>query len=252
MPWSGDTYTLQPWVPFENWFNSLEATPNLNGFEFPSLTEAFQALQAVVAGGFVDFDPITAGSPFCAGTCDIPESLTYPALVQDVANLMPGNPIITEWLDAYDNGAGVAGVDYNGPTEDQILRSIQLLQQGYWDFGNPTPPPGTGPDFSEVATFFHQFWTDLGITPGQGTAAGAEAMAAGATGGFDPSQLTSEMNAMIASLAPTAMSTDLSALLAGLEPAALSADFSALAESFASTLSAEFAAAVPSAAAGLF
>jgi hypothetical protein len=251
MPWSGDTYTFEPWVPFENFFNSLEATPDYSAFDIPSLTDAFQAFQAVIAGGLVDFDPITAGSPFCPGTCDLPEAFTYPALVQDVANLMPGNPIINEWLTAYDNGAGVAGIDYNGPTEAQILRSVELLQQGYWDFGNPYPPAGTGPDYTQTAQFFYQLWTDLGITPGQGTDAGGAAAVA-ASSSLDPSQLTSELNAMVANLAPAAMSTDLSALLAGLEPAALSADFSALAESFASTLSAEFAAAVPATLAGLF
>ena len=49
-----------------------------------------------------------------------------------------------------------------------------------------------------------------------------------AASGFDPSQLTAELNAMTASLAPAALSTDLTALLASLEPAAMSADLSAL------------------------
>jgi hypothetical protein len=172
MPWSGDIYTLQPWVPVENFINSLMATPDPNGFEFPTLTEFAQAFQAVVAAAIVDFDPITPGSPFCPGDCSsLPEFLNYPALVQDISNIMPGNPIIDQWLAAYADGAGVAGVDYNGPTEQQILNSVNILQQGFWDFGNPSPPAGTGPDFSQLTAFFHQLWTDLGLQPGEGVAA---------------------------------------------------------------------------------
>jgi hypothetical protein len=235
MPWSGDTYTLQPWVPVENFINSLEATPNYGAFEFPTLTEALQAFQSVIAGGIVDFDPFTSGSPFCPGTCDIPDSANYPALVQDVANLFPGNPTIDTWLTDFTTGA--AQETYNGPTQDQITNSINLLQQGYWDFGNPYPPAGTGPDYSDVASFFHQFWTDLGITPGEGSGAVPDASTAASS--LDPSQLTSELNAMTASLVPGAVSTDLSALIASLEPAALSADLSALTENLASTLTAD-------------
>jgi hypothetical protein len=247
MPWSGDTYTFEPWVPFENFFNSLEATPDYSAFDIPTVTEALQAVQAVIAGGIVDFDPITAGSPFCPGTCDLPDALTYPALVQDVSNLMPNNPIITEWLN--DFATGLPQETYNGPTEAQIENSIALLQQGYWDFGNPYPPAGTGPDFTQTAQFFYQLWTDLGITPGTGSAAASLASAAGS---IDPSQLTADVNVMTANLIPAVVSTDLSDLVAGLEPAALSADLSALTESLASTLATEFAAAVPSAVAGLF
>jgi hypothetical protein len=224
MPWSGDTYTLQPWVPIENFINSLMATPDPNGFEFPTLTEFAQALQAVFAGAVVDFDAITPGSPFCAGDCSIlPDSLNYPALVQDISNIMPGNPIIDQWLADYANGAGVAGVDYNGPTEEQILNSIGILQQGPWDFGNPSPPAGTGPDFSQLTALFYQLWTDLGLQPGQAVAASAIDPSAALASGLDPSQLSSELSALAASLEPTQLSTDLSALLES-SATALSAD----------------------------
>src|ERR1700744_842571 len=169
MPWSGDTYTFEPWVPVENFLNSLEATPNPDGFEVPTFTELAQALQAVAAGGNLDFDPITRRNPFCPDTCSfLPDSANYPALVQDISNLMPGNPIINEWLTAFNDPTGGPGISYNDPTMAQILNSVAILQQGYWDFGNPAPPAGTGPDFSQVASFFYQLWTDLGITPGQG------------------------------------------------------------------------------------
>jgi hypothetical protein len=215
MPWSGDTFTLQPWVPVENFINSLMATPDLNGFEFPTLTEVVQAFQAVVAGAIVDFDPITPGSPFCPGDCSIlPEFLNYPALVQDISNIMPGNPIIEQWLAAYADGAGVAGVDYNGPTEEQILNSVNILQQGFWDFGNPSPPAGTGPDFSELTAFFHQLWTDLGLQPGMGVAASATESGAALASSLDPSQLSTDLSALLASLDfdPTTLSTSLLSL----------------------------------------
>ena len=173
MPWSGDTYTFEPWVPVENFINSLEATPNPDGFEVPTFTELAQALQAVAAGFLLDFDPITPGSPFCPDTCSfLPDSANYPALVQDLANMMPGNPTIDEWLADFNAVGGGPQITYNDPTEAQILNSVAILQQGYWDFGNPDPPAGTGPDFSQVSSFFYQLWTDLGITPGQGVDAG--------------------------------------------------------------------------------
>src|ERR1700733_8969453 len=214
MPWSGDTFTLQPWVPVENFINSLMATPDANGFEFPTLTESVQAFQAVVAGAILDFDAITPGSPFCPGDCSIlPDSLNYPALVQDISNIMPGNPIIDEWLAAYADGAGVAGVDYNGPTEEQILNSIKILQQGYWDFGNPSPPAGSGPDFTQLTAFFHQLWTDLGFQPGQGVDASAIDPSTVLAGGLDPSQLSSDLSALLTSLDPTQVSADLATTL---------------------------------------
>jgi hypothetical protein len=231
MPWSGDTFTLQPWVPFENFINSLMDTPDPNAFEFPTFTEFAQALQAVFAAAILDFDPITPGSPFCPGDCSIlPEFLNYPALVQDISNIMPGNPIIEQWLAAYADGAGIAGVDYNGPTEEQILNSINILQQGFWDFGNPSPPVGSGPDFSPLTAFFHQLWTDLGLQPGEGLSASATEPAAALVSGWDPAQLSSDLNALLASFEPTQLSTDLSTLLEG----------------FATTLSADLATTLPS------
>jgi hypothetical protein len=250
MPWSGDTYTLQPWVPVENFINSLEATPNLGGFEFPTFTEIGQALQAFVAGAFVDFDPITPGSPFCPGDCNIlPDSLNYPALVQDVSNILPGNPIIDQWLADYANGSGVAGVDYNGPTEAQILNSIAVLQQGYWDFGNPSPPAGSGPDLSALAPYFFQLWTDLGITPGQGVAAASTTTPTTSLPSdlstlvalLSSSTLSTDLSALMASLEPAALTADLSTLLAGLDPAAISADLSTLLASFGTTLAPDIA-----------
>jgi hypothetical protein len=229
-------------VPVENFINSLMATPNPNGFEFPTLTEFLQAIQAVIAGGIVNFDPITSGSPFCPGDCSIlPDSLNYPALVQDVSNIMPGNPIINEWLTAFNDPTGGPTLSFNGPTEEQILNSIQVLQQGPWDFGNAAPPAGSGPDLSSLAPSFYQLWTDLGLQPGQGGEAAAATM--------DPSALSSQL---LAGLDSSTLSTDLSQLLAGLDPATLSADLSTLLANFASTLPADLASTLPASLLSLF
>lgn len=244
VPWSGDTYTLQPWVPVENFINSLMATPDANGFEFPTLTEFLQAIQAVIAGGIVDFDPITSGSPFCPGDCSIlPDSLNYPALVQDVSNIMPGNPIINEWLTAVNDPTGGPSLSFNGPTEEQILNSIQVLQQGPWDFGNAAPPAGSGPDLSSLAPSFYQLWTDLGLQPGQGVAAAAT---------MDPSTQSTDLSQLLAGLASSTLSTDLSQLLAGFDSATLSADLSTLLANFAATLPADLASTLPASLLSLF
>jgi hypothetical protein len=161
MPWSGLTYTLQPWVPFENWINDLMADPDYSNFEIPSIEEIGRAVQALTAASVVAFDPFTAGSPFCPAECtDITNAnADYINLVQALNNAWPGNETIETWLNAYDNGVA------NVPTDDQIQRAIEVLQQGFWDFDNPSPPAGSGPDYTETAQWFYNFWTSLGLDP---------------------------------------------------------------------------------------
>jgi hypothetical protein len=170
MPWSGETYTFQPWVPFENFFNSLMAAPPTTGLDgtgidpiYADPTQIAQTLQAFAAG-LMFFDPFTPGSPFCPGECTSVTSagLDYPNLIKDIGNMMPGNPVINEWLTAYANGTA------NVPSEATIQNSIALLQNhNFWDFqdapyvGNNAP--GTF-DLATLAPEFHQFWTELGFT----------------------------------------------------------------------------------------
>jgi hypothetical protein len=170
MPWSGLTYTFQPWVPFENFFNSLMAAPSTTGLGgtgidpiYTDPTQIAQTLQAFAAG-LMFFDPITPGSPFCPGECTSITSagLDYPSLIKDIGNMMPGNPVINEWLTAYANGTA------NVPSQATIENSIALLQNhNFWDFqdapyvGNNTPG---SPDLALLAPEFHQFWTQLGFT----------------------------------------------------------------------------------------
>ena len=56
MPWAGDTFTLQPWVPVENFINSLMATPDLqrsNSYLDRERSKPFKRSSAAI----VDFDP---------------------------------------------------------------------------------------------------------------------------------------------------------------------------------------------------
>ena len=171
MPWSGETYNFEPWVPVQNFINSLMETPSTSGLDGTGIdpiygdpTEITQTLQAFLAG-LAFFDPFTPGSPFCPGECTsvTTAGLDYPDLIKDINAMTPGgNPVINEWLADY--AAGTANV----PSEATIQNSIALLQNNnFWDFGNPPyvgeNTPGTF-DLATLAPDFHQFWTDLGFT----------------------------------------------------------------------------------------
>ena len=73
----------------------------------PDPTQLAQTLQAFAAG-LMFFDPFTPGSPFCPGECTSVTSagMDYPSLIKDIGNMMPGNPVINEWLANYAGGAG--------------------------------------------------------------------------------------------------------------------------------------------------
>ena len=169
MPWSGDTYTFEPWEPYENFFNSLLAAPSTTGLDGTGIdpiygdpTEIMQTLQSFLAG-LMMFDPFTPGSPFCPGDCSAVTTagLDYPDLIKDINDLTPGgNPVINEWLADY--AAGTANV----PSEDTIQQSIALLQDhDYWDFGN-APYTGENTGSTDIGTVYPEwqaFWTSLGL-----------------------------------------------------------------------------------------
>lgn len=148
MPWSNTTFTLNLAEPFQNFYNSLLATPSagLSGIELPTFTEATQALQSLAAGAVVDFYPFVPGSPLCFGTCDL-GALSANALVADIGNLEPGNPTIDQYL------ADVANGSANTATPSQIAFSTQYLQGGQqlFDYGNPSAPGALTP----VATAYN-------------------------------------------------------------------------------------------------
>lgn len=180
-PWDGVTYTLNPLQPFTNFFDSLMATPSGGiggtGIEIPTLTEFTQALQNLAAASVIDFDPFTAGSPVCPAACDIPESLTYPAIVQDIANLDPSNTTLQTWLAEYAAGTAAA------PTQSQVEETVALLQTGEYNLTMPQLLT-VDADLASINPELPVLYTNAGILTDPGYLAFTEATAN--TTGPDP------------------------------------------------------------------
>jgi hypothetical protein len=179
-PWDGVTYTLNPLQPFENFYESLLATPSTSGIDgtgidLPTLTEFTQTLQNVAAGLVIDFDPFTPGSPACLASCDVPESLTYPAIVQDIANLDPSNTTLQTWLAEYAAGTAAA------PTQTQIDETIALLQTGEYNL-TPDQLATIDADLASINPELPALYTNAGIL----TDPGYLAFTNGTANTFDP------------------------------------------------------------------
>jgi hypothetical protein len=164
LPWHDTTFTLNPFTPVQNYLNHLMADPSTNPIQLPTFEQLGRAIQSFAAAVVMAFDPFTPGSPFCPGSCSWVTDLhlDYPDLVKGIGALWPGNTTIDTWVAAYDNGTA------NVPTQAQIDRSIQILQQrDFWDFQNPSPPASYSPVFnlSSLAANFHKMWTDFGFNP---------------------------------------------------------------------------------------
>jgi hypothetical protein len=188
-PWDGLTYTLNPLQPFENFYNSLLATPSTSGIggtgiDLPSLTDITHGLENGAAGLIIDFDPFTAGSPACPAECDIPSTLTIPGLVQDIANLDPSNTTLPTWLAEY--AAGTA----DEPTSSQVDEAIALLQTGEYDL-SPTQLATVDADLASINPELPALYTNAGILTDPGYLAYTDATASTTTGAtttavFDP------------------------------------------------------------------
>jgi hypothetical protein len=125
VPWAGDTFQLNLFGPFEDYYNSLLATPSTSGvdgtgIEIPTLTEVTQAFQNLAASSVVAFDPYVMGSPACPAFCDLPAGETQTALVQDILAWDPSNTTIQDWLNSTDSTA----------TTTEAEQSVALLQTG--------------------------------------------------------------------------------------------------------------------------
>jgi hypothetical protein len=128
MPWAGDTFQLNLLGPFEDYYNSLLATPSTSGIDgtgidIPSSTSILDAFQNLAASSVVAFDPYVMGSPACPVFCDIPTADTQPALVQDILAWDPSNTTIQDWLTSADSTA----------TTTEAEDSVALLQTGYYN-----------------------------------------------------------------------------------------------------------------------
>jgi len=187
-PWDGITYTLNPLQPFANFFDSLLQTPSGGidgtGIEIPGFTEIIQSLENFAAGTIIDFDPFTEGSFACQASCDIPQFLTIPALVQDISNLDPSNTTLTTWLAEY--AAGTA----DEPTQSQIDETIALTQAGDFDL-TPAQLAIVDADLASINPELPVLYTNFGFIDDPGYLAYTEATANTSTGPttsavFDP------------------------------------------------------------------
>ena len=188
-PWDGVTYTLNPLQPFTNFYDSLLATPSTSGIdgtgiEIPTLTEFTHTLENVAAGLVIDFDPFVLGSPLCSASCDIPQSETIPALVQDIANLDPSNTTLQTWLAEF--AAGTAA----WPTVSQSDETIALLQAGLYGL-TPEQLATVDADLASINPELPALFTNAGILTDPGYLAYTVATASPTTGAtttaiFDP------------------------------------------------------------------
>jgi hypothetical protein len=126
VPWAGDTFQLNLFGPFEDFYNSLLATPSTTGIDgtgidLPSATDLTQSVQNFLGGLVVAFDPFVEGSPACPATCDLPAGDTQLGLRQDILAMDPSNTNIAQYVaDFPDNNASTV------EAED----SVALLQTG--------------------------------------------------------------------------------------------------------------------------
>ncbi|UVO12101.1 hypothetical protein NM962_19725 [Mycobacterium sp. SVM_VP21] len=154
MPWEGLTWKLDLAYPFQQFWTELQQTPDsmqayLDGFDLPTLEEMARAVQTLLAGLLIGFDPLVPGSVVCLGQCDIPVWLQLPSLVKGLDALWPGNASIEEWLrlaaieSPVEGGTPAGWGSVNAPTNHQITYTEVLRQ--LFDFGNPSPanPPSS-------------------------------------------------------------------------------------------------------------
>jgi hypothetical protein len=245
VPWAGHTFTLNLLQPFENFYNSLLATPATDGLfgtgiESFTLTDVFQALQADAAAAVVTFNPFEPGSPVCPGDCEIfgstgPLGVTLP-IVQAINSLTPGgNPIIDEWLGA------VAGGYANIPTQTDIDYTMALLDTGLFTF-----TPGTEDSIINTLSEINPELPNLVINAGLLTDPGYLAVSPGELspdptavyGGLDPNLLVPDLLQILGGTSATDFSQafDPTTVTGVVDPTVLSTDLSALLGSFGANL----------------
>jgi hypothetical protein len=186
VPWAGDTFELNLFGPFEDYYNSLLAAPSTSGIdgtgiELPTLTDFTQSLQTLAASLVIAFDPAVEGSSVCPATCDIPESLTVPALVQDIENLDPTNTTIQAYLNGLTDGYDTL------PTTPEVDASIAVLQTGIYNL-TPTELATEDADLAAINPELPVLYTNTGILTDPGYLAYADEVEANqaANPPFDP------------------------------------------------------------------
>ncbi|MGH3561506.1 MAG: hypothetical protein ACRDTN_06835, partial [Mycobacterium sp.] len=155
MPWSNTDFTWAPLQPLTNFFNSLMADPSTNPIELPGLLDLPRAIQGILAGLVIDFDPLVPGSPFCPGACSLPGflGLTPPGIAQTISNIWPGNTELEAWLADWKTW-GTDGQTVNWATPDQVGNLANLfatffqitdLTNPKYNTSDPTLPTGPLP-----------------------------------------------------------------------------------------------------------
>ncbi len=190
VPWAGDTFQLNLFGPFEDFYNSLLAPVGTGydgagidgtGIELPTLTDVTQSLQTLAASLVIAFDPAVAGSSVCPAMCDIPESLTVPALVQDIENLDPTNTTIQAYLNGLTDGYDTL------PTTPEVDASIAVLQTGIYNL-TPAELATEDADLAAINPELPALYTNVGILTDPGYLAYADEVEAdqAANPPFDP------------------------------------------------------------------
>jgi hypothetical protein len=289
VPWAGDTFQLNLFGPFEDYFNSLLATPSTSGvdgtgIDIPTSTSILDAFQNLAASSVVAFDPYVMGSPACPAFCDIPTADTQSALVADILAWDPSNTTIQDWLAGDDSAA----------TTTEAEDSVALLQTGDYNL-TPDQLATYDADLTAINPELPYLFTNDGIVTdpnylafGDGTTTTFDPTYGGYdpnlvgqdyltlltnndwnfssldnvnTVGFllDPAQGDPGLSAAagvpaatdVSSLDPS-LSSDLSTLLAGLGTTAGTDTLSQLTAELSAQLTADLAAVVPQSLLGLF
>jgi hypothetical protein len=270
MPWAGDTFQLNLFGPFEDFYNSLFTAPagglDGTGIEIPTGTSVLDAFQNLTAGSIVAFDPYVAGSPACPATCDLPADETQLALLQNVLAWDPTNTSLASYVGDF--------AAQNNATQPEINDAVALLQTGTYNF-SPAELAQVDTALGNINPELPALFTNDGILTDPNyltyisdpTAAGitnSSGELIGAYGGYDPNLVGTDLltlfqDSLTTPVDPT-LSTDLTTLatdfsfpgdpsaLAGLlgdsaaataagavDPTGLSADFTSLLASLGAT-----------------
>lgn len=158
LPWAGLDFKFNPLGPFENFYNSLLAEPDPDGFQLVGMEEVGRTLQTLAAGLVIDFNPFVPGSPACPGPCTEYDEMHLGTadIVKAIGAAWPGNPAIDHWLEL--NAAGLA----NGPTDDQINAAIAGLQVGIFQF-DPATTAQINDALAAINPYLPNYLTNAGI-----------------------------------------------------------------------------------------
>jgi hypothetical protein len=244
MPWAGDTFELNLFGPFEDFYNSLLATPATSGvdgtgIDIPSSTSVLDAFQNLTAGGIVAFDPYVEGSPACPATCDIPTDESQLALLQDVLAWDPTNTSLATYVSDF------ASDSDSTATQDEVNAAIALLQTGEYNF-TPTELAQVDTALGNINPELPALFTNEGILTDPGYEAYDTDVSDGITppstldavyGGYDPNLVGGDLVTLVddSLTTPTdpTLSTDLETLATDFtfpgNPSALESLFSAAA-----------------------